>query len=444
MLDRTRGDCTAPPLARGIFEPAPAAAAAAVEVPAARCAPSLAMMRERDMRGFRAAASRPVFVDADGETDGRCSGLWTAPPPRTIVAGTVVVVVAVVVVMVVAVARVVAAAVRDVGLTGGKMTACLGDGSTSGVLNILPGGEPAFVPPRRGLFVIASRTTLRGDVLVRCATMVPVLDLVEAALAPVAPRIFARELAVGANSLDVVPLGLKMEALSSSSLPLPLLFLLLLLLLAAAAVFAVPLLIARTLWRELVDLAGARLGIFAFVLLDRLGGRELDAPPFAALPDMDPMRAEAVLFLPGSASDGRAGTREGFLGGASLVSFGSAAPVAAVLDFDPAVGAVLVREAFDGEPTPKFHTLRTIDLAEDRNPKRGVALPLSAWVSDPLVVALLPSARREKRTAHGLWPSETRPGMPAAPSLLLPHFEHLARGRSFSLGLFFLGLGLLG
>lgn len=52
---------------------------------------------------------------------------------------------------------------------------------------------------------------------------------------------------------------------------------------------------------------------------------------------------------------------------------------------------VPVREALEGEPTPKFHTLRTIDLAEDRKPKRGVALPLSARMN-LLVVALLPSA----------------------------------------------------
>jgi hypothetical protein len=38
---------------------------------------------------------------------------------------------------------------------------------------------------------------------------------------------------------------------------------------------------------------------------------------------------------------------------------------------------VVVPKAFVGEPALKFHTLRTIDLAEEKNPKRGFALPLS-------------------------------------------------------------------
>jgi hypothetical protein len=89
-------------------------------------------------------------------------------------------------------------------------------------------------------------------------------------------------------------------------------------------------------------------------------------------------RTGAILFLfPRGASEGRhAAEREGFFsdGAAGFVSFSSAtgAAVAAVV-----VVVVLAFEAFLGEPTPKFHTLRTIDLAEDRIPKRGVALPLS-------------------------------------------------------------------
>jgi hypothetical protein len=88
-----------------------------------------------------------------------------------------------------------------------------------------------------------------------------------------------------------------------------------------------------------------------------------------------------MLFLLARVSDGRdTDGRDGFFGGgAGFVSFGSAALVA-VLDLAAAVAAMLVREAFEGEPTLKFHTLRTIDLAEDRIPKRGVALPLSAPV----------------------------------------------------------------
>jgi hypothetical protein len=70
ILDRTRGARTALlPLARGILELVVAAAAAEgrnddeeVAVDAARCAPSLAMMREREMRGFRADSNCPFVV----------------------------------------------------------------------------------------------------------------------------------------------------------------------------------------------------------------------------------------------------------------------------------------------------------------------------------------------------------------------------------------------
>lgn len=129
-----------------------------------------------------------------------------------------------------------AAAAREPGFTGGGITACLGD-SNSGVVNILSlsdGGEPVFEFPPRGLFVMASRTALRGGVLARCAMIVLVLDL---ETVPV-PRIFPRELAVGANSLDMVLDGLKMDALLRL---LSLLLLLLpLLLVPSAAVPATP------------------------------------------------------------------------------------------------------------------------------------------------------------------------------------------------------------
>jgi hypothetical protein len=120
-----------------------------------------------------------------------------------------------------------AAAARELGFTGDRITAC------SGVVNILSlggGGEPVFefpLPPR-GLFVMASRTALRGGVLARCAMIVLVLDL-ETVLEP---RIFAMELAVGANSLDVVLVGLKMDTLLRLLLPL--------LLVPSAAVLATP------------------------------------------------------------------------------------------------------------------------------------------------------------------------------------------------------------
>jgi hypothetical protein len=136
-----------------------------------------------------------------------------------------------------------AAAARELGFTGDRITAC------SGVLNILSlggGGEPVFEfppppppppspPMPRGLFVMASRTALRGGVLARCAMMVLVLDL---DMVP-GPRIFPRELAVGANSLDVVLDGLKMDALLRLS-SLLLLLLLLPLLVPSAAVPATP------------------------------------------------------------------------------------------------------------------------------------------------------------------------------------------------------------
>ena len=80
ILDRTRGARAAPPLARGIFELVVATAVGRdddiadeeVVAPAARCVPSLAIMREREMRGFRScpfavvvdAVVRPA-VDAD-------------------------------------------------------------------------------------------------------------------------------------------------------------------------------------------------------------------------------------------------------------------------------------------------------------------------------------------------------------------------------------------
>jgi len=99
-----------------------------------------------------------------------------------------------------------------------------------------------------------------------------------------------------------------------------------------------------------------------------------------------PARGRATLFLPPRErdSDGREGARNGFLllgAGLGFVSLDPAAPAPApaVLGFVVAdvAAALLVRDAFVGEPTPKFHTLRTIDLAEERKPKRGVALPLS-------------------------------------------------------------------
>jgi len=142
----------------------------------ARCAPSLAMTR-----GLRTCC---------GLVDPR-SGLIVAWPPVA--------------------AR---AAASEVGRTGGGT-------ASSGVLNILLACPP---PPPRGLFVIASRAELRkGSVLARCATMLLVLNLATAPVA-VGLRIFARELAVGANSLEVglnmvaTALLLPSAALSSSAL----------------------------------------------------------------------------------------------------------------------------------------------------------------------------------------------------------------------------------
>jgi hypothetical protein len=226
-LDRTRDVRTALPLARGILEvpPTVVVAVAVVECDdedvavAARCAPSLAMMREREIRGLRVEDTCPGLAEGDvDEGPGVASGprrlgelCW---PERSLVAVAVA-------------ANAVAAAVSEVGLTGGGMT-CLGDvSSCNGVVNIFPpvvvvpgGGELAF--PLRGLFVIASRTELRGGVLARCAMMLPVLDLttaVEVTVVGTGLRAFARELAVGASSLDMVPLGLKMDALLLPLLP---------------------------------------------------------------------------------------------------------------------------------------------------------------------------------------------------------------------------------
>ena len=211
-----------------------------------------------------------------------------------------------------------AAAAREPGFTGGGITACLGD-SNNGVVNILSlrGGEEepmlGFPPPPRGLFVMASRTTLRGGVLARCAMIVPVLDLV------LWPRIFAMELAVGANSLDVVLDGLKMDALLRLSS-------LLLLLEPSAAVPAAPgtrpvnvdereaplvsfVLVdeARILRREPIDPPPTGAGFNIFVvpeLIRKLGCRDWDvlpcavAPPANALLDAEEVaRTGAVLFL---------------------------------------------------------------------------------------------------------------------------------------------------
>jgi hypothetical protein len=239
MLERTRGGRTALPLARGILEPpaerdnvdddaeelALVLVLLVVVVAAARCAPSFAMMREREMRGFRVDGCAFIFVvvvivvgDAGARlvvgadaSRGR-SELWV--PLRAVA------------LVVVVVASAVAAAAREVGLTGGGMTAWFGDCISSGVVNIFPGDEGTLPGPPWGLFVIASRTAaLRGGVLGRCAMMVLVLDFLMVAVAAPEPgtaaglRIFARELAVGANNRDVVLLGLKMEALLL--LPLP-------------------------------------------------------------------------------------------------------------------------------------------------------------------------------------------------------------------------------
>jgi hypothetical protein len=62
------------------------------------------------------------------------------------------------------------------------------------------------------------------------------------------------------------------------------------------------------------------------------------------------------------------------------------------------VVAVSAFEAFVGEPTPKFHTLRTIDLAEDRILKRGVALPLSIPRDPPPLANRITNSERGART----------------------------------------------
>jgi hypothetical protein len=131
MLDRTRGDRTALPLARGILEPpverdnveelALVLVVAVVVVAAARCAPSFAMMREREMRGFRVDGCVVIFVvvvvggDAGARlvvgadpSSGR-SELWVPLWAAVLVA--------------VVVASAVATAAREVGLTGGGITA---------------------------------------------------------------------------------------------------------------------------------------------------------------------------------------------------------------------------------------------------------------------------------------------------------------------------------
>lgn len=128
------------------------------------------------------------------------------------------------------------------------------------------------------------------------------------------------------------------------------------------------------------------------------------------------MRAGPVLFPLARASDGRdTAEREGFFGGgAGFVSFGSVAPVA-VLD---AVAAVLVREAFKGDPALKFHTLRTIDLAEDRIPNRGVALPLSERVR-PVSNSIAIGERGKGRT-HCSQPEVQGPSQHACYSFSFP------------------------
>lgn len=393
MLDLARGVRTPPPplALAGILEPPRENAIAegvadeedaAVAAAAARCAPSLAMMREREMRGFRACACSRCCSPAAGLVNAR-SGLAA----RTAAA----------------------AAASEVGRTGGGMTGA----ASSGVVNILaPAAERAIPLPPRGLFVIASRAELCGGVLARCATMLLILDLATAPVVAAGLRVLARELAVGANSLDVAValLGLNMFLL----LPSPAL--------SSSALFAIfvapgPLFVgpgtarrcepadnefvadergrpASTLRRELVDAAGVGFKGLTAVLLDKLadrgsvgtflldresnvelGGLERDdcvpvVPTVAgALLDADTVR---VGFRPIGASDGRDAGRDGF-----LESPGFAAMLA-VCDLVAAVVVVVVaREAFSGEPAPKFHTLRTIDLAEEKNPKRGFALPLS-------------------------------------------------------------------
>lgn len=123
------------------------------------------MMREREMRGFRVAdgvvgfavvddvdaGARLAAVDADDVNDDACWAPLRAVLPLAVVVA----------------ASAVAAAAREVGLTGGGMTACLGDSIISGVVNIFPGDGLTPPPAPWGLFVIASSTALRGGVLAR-------------------------------------------------------------------------------------------------------------------------------------------------------------------------------------------------------------------------------------------------------------------------------------
>ena len=118
------------------------------------------MMREREMRGFRVADGVVGFVVVDdGDAGARLAAVdddafWV--PLRAVLSLAVVVA-----------ASAVAAAAREVGLTGGGMTACLGDSISSGVVNIFP-DEGLTPPPPWGLFVIASSTAaLRGGDLAR-------------------------------------------------------------------------------------------------------------------------------------------------------------------------------------------------------------------------------------------------------------------------------------
>ncbi len=190
MLDRVRGvRIVLPPAARsGTLEPPPAAErenddAEGVAEDATRCASSLAMTREREIRGFRPCGCCCCRCPVAGLADARSGLSWRIPDA----------------------ARTAAAAASEVGRTGGGTV-------ISGVLNILPpAAELGLLLLPRGLFVIASRAELSGGVLARCAMMLLVLDLVTTGL-----RVFARELAVGANNLDVamVLLGLNMLAVT--------------------------------------------------------------------------------------------------------------------------------------------------------------------------------------------------------------------------------------
>jgi hypothetical protein len=178
------------------------------------------MMREREMRGFREADCVIGFVVVDDgdagvrlvadDADANDDASWV--PFRAVLLSVAVVA-----------ASAVAAAARETGLAGGGMTACLEDSINSGVVNIFLGDGLTLPPTPWGLFVIGSSTAaLRGGVLARCAMMAPVVDfLTEVGPGAAVLRTFARELAVGANNLDVARLGLKME-----DLLLPLLLLL--------------------------------------------------------------------------------------------------------------------------------------------------------------------------------------------------------------------------